>query len=214
MPTPPGTAGRRHGLMSGRRTSRRSAPAASRRTRNWFRRPSSLHGGGRRPPDVTDVSVLGVRESDGQSIYRKPGTDRYCTIGQLDTEGYLLRAAARTMRPKMTDDEAADALGGSGLSEEQLAAAQMLLSTDRPTIVFVGPAGTGKSFTLAAMARAYIRYSGQRVVATALAQNAVRVLQGEGIEEAYTIADFLGQLKDGGSRGHIEIGQGDILVIH
>src|SRR5260370_10298481 len=164
-------------------------------------------------PGISEVSVLGVGESDGQSRYRKPNTDRYCTIGQLDTEGYLLRAAARTMRPKMTDDEAADALGGSGLSEEQLAAGQMLLSSDRPTIVFVGPAGTGKSFTLAALAKAYIRYSGKRVIGLALAKNAVRVLQGEGIDEAYTIADFLGQLKGGGSRGHIEIGQGDILVI-
>ena len=34
-----------------------------------------------KPPDVTDVSVLGVRASDGQSVFRKPQTDKYCTPG-------------------------------------------------------------------------------------------------------------------------------------
>jgi hypothetical protein len=166
-----------------------------------------------KPPDVTDVSVLGVRASDGQSVFRKPQTDKYCTLDHLDTEKYLLHAAGRHARPKMTEDEASDLLAGSGLSDEQMSAAVMLLSTTRPTVVFVGPAGTGKSFTLGAMARAYIERTGRRVIGLALAKNAVRVLQGEGIEEAYTIADFLGQLRGGGSRGHIRIGAGDILII-
>ena len=63
------------------------------------------------------------------------------------------------------------------------------------------------------MSRAYIEATGRRVIGLALAKNAVRVLQGEGIEEAYTIADFLGQLKGGGSRGHIVIGAGDIVIV-
>jgi len=166
-----------------------------------------------KPPDVTDVSVLGVRASDGQSVFRKPQTDKYCTLDHLDTERYLLHAAGRHARPKMTEDEASDLLAGSRLSDEQLSAAVMLLSTTRPTVVFVGPAGTGKSFTLGVMSRAYIERTGRRVIGLALAKNAVRVLQSEGIEEAYTIADFLGQLRGGGSRGHIKIGAGDILII-
>ena len=161
-----------------------------------------------KPPDITDVSVLGVRASDGQSVYRDPDPPRYCTMDHLDDEQYLLKAAGFRRRPKMTSDEAFDLLEGHGLSEEQMAAAAMLLSTDRSTVVFVGPPGTGKSFTLGAVSRAYIEATGHRVIGLALAKNAVRVLQGEGIEEAYTIADFLGQLKGGGNRGHIEIGAG------
>jgi hypothetical protein len=60
-------------------------------------------------------------------------------------------------------------------------------------VVFVGPAGTGKSFTLGVMTRGYIERAGRRIIGLALAKNAVRVLQSERIEQAYTIADFLGQ---------------------
>ena len=31
-------------------------------------------------PDITDVSVLGVRTSDGQSIFRAPGAQRFATV--------------------------------------------------------------------------------------------------------------------------------------
>ena len=166
-----------------------------------------------KPPDITDVSVLGVRASDGQSVYRDPDPPRYCTLDHLDDEQYLLKAAGWRRRPKMTSDEAFGVLAGYGLSEEQMSAAAMVLSTDRSTVVFVGAAGTGKSYTLGAVSRAYTEATGRRVIGLALAKNAVRVLQGEGIEEAYTIADFLGQLKGGGSRGHIVIGAGDIVIV-
>jgi conjugative relaxase-like TrwC/TraI family protein len=166
-----------------------------------------------KPPDVTDTSVLGLRASDGQSVYRKARADKYCTLDHLDKEDFLLRAAARRMRPKMTPEEAAAALEGRGLSDQQREAAEMLLATDRQTIVFVGPAGTGKSFTLAAVASAYSEHTGGRVIGLALAKNAVRILQSEGIGEAYTIADFLGQLPDGTSRGHIEVRPGDLLIV-
>jgi len=36
-------------------------------------------------PDITDVTSLGVRASDGGSIYRPPNTERYCTLSPLDT---------------------------------------------------------------------------------------------------------------------------------
>ena len=133
-------------------------------------------------PDITDVSVLGTRASDGQSVYRDPDPSRYCTLEHLDDEYFLLKAAGQKIRPKMTSDEAYRLLDSSELSDEQTAAAAMLLSTDRPTVVFVGPPGTGKSYTLGVVSNRYIEATGHRVVGLALAKNAVRVLQDEGIE--------------------------------
>ena len=46
-------------------------------------------------PDVTDVTSLGVRASDGGSIYRPPQEDRYSTLDHLDTEEQILTAAKR-----------------------------------------------------------------------------------------------------------------------
>ena len=48
-------------------------------------------------PDIADVTSLGVRASDGGSIYRPPNEDRYCTLAHLDIEEQILAAAKRTM---------------------------------------------------------------------------------------------------------------------
>ena len=48
-------------------------------------------------PDLTDVTSLGVRASDGGSIYRPPNEERYCTLAHLDTEQQILTAAKRTV---------------------------------------------------------------------------------------------------------------------
>ena len=41
-------------------------------------------------PDLADVTSLGVRASDGGSIYRPPNEERYCTLAHLDTEEQIL----------------------------------------------------------------------------------------------------------------------------
>ena len=59
-------------------------------------------------PDVTDVTSLGVRASDGGSIYRPPHEERYCTLAHLDTEEQILTAAKRTV-PQLVSHEQARA---------------------------------------------------------------------------------------------------------
>lgn len=165
-------------------------------------------------PDVTDISALGVRASDGQSIFRAPGSARYATAGQLDMEDYLLRSAARPVRQAITPAEAGMSLAASGLGEDQHAAAVALLTSERAMQVFVGPAGTGKTHTIAAFARAWIGYTGRRVIGLTSATNAARVMASEGLAEAYNIADFLGKIKGSDeTRGNLAVGPDDVLVI-
>ena len=54
-------------------------------------------------PDVTDVTCLGVRASDGGSIYRPPHEDRYSTLHHLDTEEHILAAAGQAVPQLVTD---------------------------------------------------------------------------------------------------------------
>ena len=56
-------------------------------------------------PDLTDVTSLGVRASDGGSIYRPPNEERYCTLAHLDTEEQILAAAKRTV-PQLVSERA------------------------------------------------------------------------------------------------------------
>ena len=49
-------------------------------------------------PGGLEVDYLGVRASDGQSIYRAPCEKKYATVGHLDAEQHILGQAARPGR--------------------------------------------------------------------------------------------------------------------
>ena len=165
-------------------------------------------------PDPTDVSILGVRASDGVSVYRPPGEGRYATADQLDTEEYLLSSARKRVRQAVTDDEAEQAAAAAGLNAEQRAVVKGLLTTRTATTVLVGPAGTGKTHVVAKFAYAWTAHTGRRVVGLTTATNAARVLALEGLAETYNIAQFLGKLPGTTeTRGNIPVYRDDVLVV-
>ena len=78
---------------------------------------------------MTDVSMLGVRESDGVSVYRPPGEARYCTADMLDVEEFVVRSGKRRLPQAVTDDTAQEVTkrGGLTATEQDLA---VLCDTD------------------------------------------------------------------------------------
>ena len=104
-------------------------------------------------PDVADVTGLGVRASDGGSIYRPPNAERYCTLAHLDTEERILAAAKRTVPQLITEQAARAAAGDAGLTGEQRDAVVMMLTAVTAATVLIAPAGAGKSHTMAEFAR-------------------------------------------------------------
>ena len=144
-------------------------------------------------PDVTDVTSLGVRASDGGSIYRPPQEDRYSTLEHLDTEEQILTAAKRPVPQLVTEARARAAVTGTDLNPEQAAAVVKMLTAATATTVLVAPAGAGKSHTMAAFAGLWEVLTGGRVIGLATSTNAARVLESEGLAESYNIAEFLGK---------------------
>ena len=65
-------------------------------------------------PDITGVTSLGVRASDGGSIYRPPHEERYCTLAHLDTEEQILAAAKRTVPQLVSHEQARAAVAQPG----------------------------------------------------------------------------------------------------
>ena len=100
-------------------------------------------------PDVADVTSLGVRVSDGGSIYRPPHEDRYCTLAHLDTEEQILGAAKRAVRQLVSREQARAAVAQTGLTAGQRDAVTMMLTASTAAAVLVAPAGAGKSHTMA-----------------------------------------------------------------
>ena len=165
-------------------------------------------------PDVTDVSSLGVRASDGGSIYRPPHEDRYSTLEHLDTEEQILTAAGRTVPQLVTEARAREAVTGTGLNAEQAAAVVMMLTATTAGTALIAPAGAGKSHTMAAFAGLWELLTGRRVIGLATSTNAARVLANEGLAESYNIAEFLGKTEGSDElRRPVPVHAGDVLVI-
>ena len=155
------------------------------------------------------------RQLDGRSIYTRPGVTRYATTAQLSLEERLVAHAQIQGAPRLTGELAARRLGADpaqlqtaldgrgrvarandaprGLRLDQAAAAWHVLTSARTTEVITGPAGTGKTTVLAALARAW----DGPVVGTATSQNATNGLRHAGIQAAANTTRLLADLAAG-----------------
>ena len=165
-------------------------------------------------PDLTDVTGLGVRASDGGSVYRPPHEERYCTLAHLDLEQQIRTAAARAVPQLVTAEQVRAAVGRTGLSGEQRDAVVTMLTATTATTVLVAAAGAGKSHTMAGFARLWTTFTGRRVIGLATATNAARVLASEGLAESYSIAAFLGKIEGSDElRRPVPLHRDDVLVL-
>jgi conjugative relaxase-like TrwC/TraI family protein len=165
-------------------------------------------------PDITDVTSLGVRASDGGSIYRPPHEERYCTLAHLDAEQQILAAAKRTVPELVSAEQARPALKRTGLTAGQRDAVIAMLTATTATTTLVAAAGAGKSHSMAEFARLWTTFTGRRVIGLATATNAARVLQNEGLAESYNIATFLGKIEDSSElRRPVPLHHDDVLVL-
>ena len=165
-------------------------------------------------PDPADVTSLGVRASDGGSIYRPPNEERFCTLAHLDAEEQILAAAKRTMPQLVSEQQAQTAAARTDLSTEQRDAVTMMLTAATASVVLVAPAGAGKSHTMAEFARLWSTFTGRRVIGLATSTNAARVLAHEGLAESYNSAEFLGKIEGSDElRRPIPLHQDDVLVL-
>jgi hypothetical protein len=167
-------------------------------------------------PDLMDVSSLGIRESDGQSILRKPNTLRWSALSHLNLEEQVISQARRPIRPLVTEQQVRDELDQDhlDLAAEQRQAVITLLTADRAMALLTAPAGAGKTRTIAAAAAVWHALTGGRLIGLTLSENAARVMTGEGLPEAYNIAQFLGKCRDSDRLRHpVRVGPVDKLVI-
>ena len=167
-------------------------------------------------PDLMDVSSLGIRESDGQSIFRKPNTLRWSALSHLNLEEQVIGQARRPIRPLVTEKQVRAELDRhhQDLDREQHQAVISLLTADRAMALLTAPAGAGKTRTIAAAAKVWHALTGGRLIGLTLSENAARVMTGEGLPEAYNIAQFLGKCRDSDRLRHpVHVGPADKLVI-
>ena len=167
-------------------------------------------------PDLIDISSLGIRQSDGQSILRKPNTMRWAALDHLNLEEQVIGQARRPIRPLVTGQQVRAELDRhhKDLDVEQQQAVISLLTADRGMALLTAPAGAGKTRTIAAAAAVWHALTGGRLIGLTLSENAARVMKTEGLAEAYNIANFLGKCRDSDRLRHpVRVGPADKLVI-
>jgi conjugative relaxase-like TrwC/TraI family protein len=157
-----------------------------------------------------------LRRADGESVYEAHRATRYATDAQMRMEARILEAATERgdTVPHADADAVAQLLGadrsaleaqlaprapadvttvtGSGLLLSQAAAAHAILTSDRRMDVLVGPAGTGKSRIIAAIAGIWPQlHPGGRVIALTETQQGAKVLRDMGVADAHNVSMFL-----------------------
>lgn len=157
------------------------------------------------------------RASDGRSKFRPHSDERYATTAHISIEQRLLAGVQTPGAPRLDDVELAAVAGRldrRGLSPDQVAVVTGVLTSGRRADVLVGPAGTGKSHTVGALAREWADTIGGRVVGVATAEIAARNLAGLGLE-ALNTTRFRGRFEPDPSTGAAldQLGARDLVVL-
>jgi AAA domain len=170
-------------------------------------------------PEPANVPASLLR-ADGRSIYQRHGGVRFATHAQLTMEQRMLALARDGAAPRIDRAQAARALGAdlpqlqdaltgaaadaqgtrtrTGLRTDQAAAVLSVLTDGRRVSVINAPAGSGKTWVLAAVGQAWAAAGLGRVVGITPSQSARNTLAA-GVPESYNTAQFLGHLP--GQRG-------------
>jgi conjugative relaxase-like TrwC/TraI family protein len=171
------------------------------------------------------------RELDGRSVYTRPGVARYASAAQVSAEERLVAHAQARRAPRLPGELAARRLGvdaelveaqlrertqdarehatRSGLRLDQAAAVWHVLTSARTVEVVTGPAGTGKTWVLAAAARAW----GGPVFGTATSQNATNELRNAGVRVAANTTRLLADLDAIPPGSLIEVDEGSMVSL-
>ncbi|WP_296153882.1 MULTISPECIES: AAA family ATPase [unclassified Pseudonocardia] len=133
-----------------------------------------------------------LRLANGDSVYQQPGAQLFATPDQVHTERFLVaattdRTATTVPRAHARQFLAELTAAGITLGPDQTAAVHGVLTSGARIETLVGPAGTGKSFVVGVIARAWETAPtvegepSRRVFGLATSQVATDVLTGEGL---------------------------------
>lgn len=153
------------------------------------------------------------RLRNGLSAYQRPGAAKYATSGQLVHERINDRSAVRTGAAQLTAAQADVAMArftaaGFRLGVDQEAAVRGVLTSGAYVETLTAAAGTGKSFTVGAIAEAWAEH-GHRTFGLAASQNAADVMTDEGVR-AFNISRWRGEVANDEA---LQLRPGDLVVV-
>ena len=139
-----------------------------------------------------------LRRRDGQSVYVRHAAERYTTGRTLDAERRLVAAAKSAVDVAVGPGLVEAVLSTTSCSPEQADAVRRLAGEDRAVDLLVGPAGTGKTTTLAALVAVW-QADGRPVLGLAPSAAAAAVLAAETGVATENVAKWLHESEGAGA---------------
>jgi len=176
-------------------------------------------------PDLVQVTGRDLPDGgpDGEPVwFARPTDTQYAAAFTLEAEQALRRLAIARGAHSVDADAVHTWLDDHvpTIGADQRSSVAGIAASDARAVVLVGPAGTGKSFALGALAGAWAELSeGGRVIGLATSQIATQVLADDGIPDAANIAAFLAaqQRLDAGTHRPLDqrwaLGQRDVVLV-
>lgn len=165
------------------------------------------------PVTLGTIGQLGVRK-DGWPVRLPPQPVKYTTDEQLALEDQIASFTRGVAKRLITVAEAQRLADASDLDAAQRKVLVGLLTSERNGTVFMAPAGAGKTHVIAQFSQAWKALTGNRVIGLSTSENAARVMQSEGVGEAFNIAAFLGKVEGSDRlRYPVALAENDVLVI-
>jgi conjugative relaxase-like TrwC/TraI family protein len=137
-------------------------------------------------PPGTEPPSPDLRRPDGTSRLRHRGADRFTSPETLAAEGRLLHTAALITGPALSGNDVTVGIGvaqrgaGRPLGDDQAAAVHAIATSGRIIDLLVGPAGAGKTTSLAALRAAWESAAGPgSVIGMAPSATSSEVLAGD-----------------------------------
>ncbi|MCQ8194683.1 MobF family relaxase [Streptomyces rugosispiralis] len=134
-----------------------------------------------------------LQRRDGTFVYEpNPATfDRYATEEHIRVEERLRQFAGERGAPTVPAELVEEVIERRGLKGAQADFVRSAATSGRKVDLLVGPAGAGKSYTLAALTEVWESHNDGKVIGLASGQRAAEVLKEEGIENVANIEMLL-----------------------
>ena len=102
------------------------------------------------PPELCHTPQR-FRRADGTSRFQATGAEIYSTAVTMEAEARLLEASRQTGAPSVSTGIVATVVAGRRVSTDQAVAVEAVATSGRLLDLLVGPAGSGKTTTMAAL---------------------------------------------------------------
>ncbi|MFD4056407.1 AAA family ATPase, partial [Streptomyces californicus] len=134
-----------------------------------------------------------LQRADGSFVYEPAdnNVNRFATERHIATEERMRTFAGERGAPSVPTELVEEVIQRRGLKGKQADFVRAAATSGRKADILVGPAGAGKSFTLAALTEVWEAHEDRKVIGLASGERAAQVLADEGIGNIANISKLL-----------------------